>query len=362
MNSKLSKKQRKIIHVDMDAFYASVEALHDPSLRFKPFAVGGSPESRGVISTANYEARKYGVKSAMSSFKAMKLCPKLKIVAPDFSKYKEESNAIFDIFSRFTDKIEPLSLDEAFLDVTNSPHFWGSATLIAKEIRRLIYKERGLTASAGIAENKFLAKVASDWHKPNGQFVIKPSEVSFFIKGLPVGKIFGVGRVTREKLHSLGIKTCGDLQKTSLFTLIDIFGSRGKLLYDLSHGEDPREVESSRERKSLSVENTYKKDLPSLSACMKNLPNLYNDFSNRFEKIKNSCEIKSLFVKIKFHDFHVTTVERNLFRVPRLDNYITLFEEGYNRGNRPVRLLGLGVRLKDKSFQKQEYTQLEFSF
>jgi DNA polymerase-4 len=356
------QNNRKIIHVDMDAFYASVETLYNPGLRGKPIAIGGSPESRSVISTANYEARKYGVRSAMSSYKAVKLCPTLILIPPDFSKYKSESKAIHEIFGRFTDKIEPLSLDEAYLDITGSPHFFGSATLIAKEIRRIIYKERGLTASAGIAPNKFLAKVASDWNKPNGQFVIAPHQIASFVEKLPVGKIFGVGRVTQQKLYSLGIKTCADLQKSDLFTLSTHFGVRGKQLFELGKGIDNRTVENSRNRKSLSVENTFSSDLGTLHDCVDKLPDIFDEFSNRYKKIKESIHVKSLFIKIKFDDFKVTTVERCSNLGLTLDNFVPLLNEGYTRYNKPVRLLGLGVRLKDKNASSSPKNQLEFNF
>ena len=205
---------RKIIHVDMDCFYAAVEMKHRPELRGKPVGVGGSSNARGVLCTASYEARKFGVRSAMSSGRALKLCPDLILVRPNFDLYRRESLAVREIFGRYTDVIQPLSLDEAYLDVSECLHFGGSATLIARDIRRAIADEVGLPASAGVAPNKFLAKIASDWRKPNGQFVIRPGDIDAFMRELPVEKIWGVGKVTAGKMHELGLRTCADIQDT----------------------------------------------------------------------------------------------------------------------------------------------------
>ena len=344
------KKERKIIHVDMDSFFASVEMLYNPNLKGKAIAVGGSPESRGVISTASYEARKFGVKSGISSYRAMKECPNLLIIPPDFSKYKKESLAINEIFSRFTDLIEPLSLDEAFLDVTDSSDFKGSATLIAQEIRRLIFKERGLTASAGISSNKFLAKIASDWNKPNGQYVISPDKITTFIKDVPIEKIFGVGRVTAGKMHKLGIRTCLDLQKLSIYKLGTLFGVWGERLYELSRGIDNRAVETERERKSLSVEETFSYDLPDFDSCKKAFPSIYNEFTLRFNKVKEDYIVKSLFVKIKFSNFQTTTVENHLYTVYSMERFLDLLETAFARKKIPVRLIGAGVKIRDKTY------------
>ncbi len=258
---------RKIIHIDMDCFYAAVEVKYQPRLKGKPVAVGGSPDGRGgVLTTANYEARQFGVKSAMTSNQALRLCPELILVPPDFSKYKAESAKVRMILERYTDLIEPLSLDEAYLDVTgprlNDGSFQTvSATRIAQQIRNEIKTELQLTASAGVAPNKFLAKIASDLNKPDGIAVIRPEEVERFVETLPVEKIWGVGKVTAEKLKRKGLSTCGDLQKLSLKRLVDEFGSWGAQLYDYSRGIDHRVVKAERERKSLTVEETYNHDL-----------------------------------------------------------------------------------------------------
>ena len=203
---------RKIIHCDCDCFYASVEMRDDPSLRGRPLAVGGRADQRGVIATCNYEARRYGIHSAMATAQAVKLCPDLILIPPNMEKYRITSRQIMDIYRDYTDLVEPLSLDEAYLDVTNSPHCKGSATLIAQEIRRRIFETVGITASAGVAPNKFVAKIASDWNKPDGLFLVRPGEVDAFVAALPVKKLFGVGKVTAAKLHSLGAQTCGDLR------------------------------------------------------------------------------------------------------------------------------------------------------
>ena len=277
------EKARKIIHIDMDCFYAAVEMRDDKSLRNRPLAVGGDPSRRGVISAASYEARKFGVHSALSSARAKKLCPNLIIVHPNMKKYAEESRKIRAVFHQFTNLVEALSLDEAYLDVTGSNHFKGSATLIASEIRKIILKETGLTASAGIAPNKFLAKVASDWKKPNGQFVITPDKVYAFVLKLPVQKIWGVGKVTAEKMAKIGLKTCGDLQKLSINDLCSHFGSFGIHLYDICRGKDDRPVVTSRERKSLSIEETFSDDLRNYEECKGQLPILFKKFLKRFE-------------------------------------------------------------------------------
>lgn len=338
-------KNRKIIHIDMDAFYASVEMRDNRLLQNLPIAVGGSPDGRGVIATANYKARKYGVRSAMPSWKAMQLCPDLLIIHPNFEKYKQESRAINEIFRSFTEIIEPLSLDEAYLDVSESDAFGGSATLIAQEIRKQIWKYRNLTASAGVAPNKFLAKVASEWNKPNGLFIITPEEVDQFVKNLPIEKIYGIGQVMAKKLHSLNLYTCEELQKLDLTELDSHFGSRAWNLYELCRGIDNRPVNVERLRKSLSVESTFSQDLHSLENCLDQVPALYEKLIRRYEKIKNHYQIKKPFVKVKFADFLTTTVESVLFPLPDIDNYKALIKIGWERKKDPVRLIGIGFTL-----------------
>lgn len=339
---------RKIIHIDMDCFYASVEIRDRPALRGKPVAVGGQPNQRGVLCTCNYEARKFGLHSAMSSALATRMCPGLIILPVDMAKYREESIQIRRIFTEYTDIIEPLSLDEAFLDVTQSPCCRGSATLMAQEIRQRIEERHRLTASAGIAPNKFLAKVASDWNKPNGQWVIAPDQVEPFIRDLPVGKIFGVGKVTARRLEALGLRTCGDLRHVPEEELRLRFGKFGGQLHQLSQGYDPRPVQPYRERKSVSVEQTFARDLSAETDCLRALTELYPQFQQRLRATGISGHIKSGFVKIKYADFTQTTVQRSL-RDVQLANFQALCRQGLRRKPPPVRLLGLGVQFAPKS-------------
>lgn len=352
---------RKIIHVDMDCFYAAVEVKYNPSLKGKPLGIGGPPNSRSVLCTASYEARKYGVRAAMPSSHAVRLCPSLILVPPKFNLYKKESQKVREIFQRFTNKIQPLSLDEAYLDVTDCVEFGGSATLIAQEIRRLIFIETGLTASAGVAPNKFLAKIASDWKKPNGQFVIRPQDIKAFMVDLPVEKIFGVGRVTAQKMYDLGIRTCGDLQKFTVFELHHFFGSRAQELHDYSYGIDERDVITEWERKSLTVESTFNKDLMSLEECRQELFSIYEDFLRRLEKGEYVDRVRGIVVKLKFFDFKQTTHEKVFKGLPSLDEFESLLENAYLRRQSPVRLIGLGVRLGSEVEELESSPQLQFA-
>lgn len=348
---------RKIIHVDMDCFYAAIEMRDHPEWRNRPIAVGGSPSSRGVLCTSNYVARQFGVRSAMSSAYALRLCPELLILPVNMQKYRQVSRAIRHIFTDYTEEIEPLSLDEAYLDVTYCSKHCNSATLIAQEIRQRIWQTQSLTASAGVAPNKFLAKVASDWHKPNGQFVITPQQVDAFVVELPVEKIWGVGRVTTQKLHQMGIKTCADLQKYSLDQLLMEFGRFGQRLYELARGIDDRSLETTRIRKSVSVEQTYPRDLPDLMHCWQQLPQLFQQLLERLERHEQRT-IHKQFIKIKFNDFQLTTVETVVHRIC-IDTYRQLLSTGFVRYQKPVRLLGLGVGFAEPTAIKQY--QLDFS-
>ena len=338
---------RKIIHCDCDCFYASIEMRDNPELVGKPIAVGGLPTRRGVVATCNYEARKFGIHSAMAAATARKLCPELIIIRPDMDKYRDASRQIREIFEHYTSVIEPLSLDEAFLDVSGCEQYHGSATLIAQAIRNEVKSEVGITISAGIAPNKFLAKIASDWNKPDGQFVITPAEVDAFVLQLPVSKLHGVGKVTATKMRRLGINTCSDLRKLNEEELKIKFGSFGQRLHQLSHGIDERPVKTERIRKSVSVENTYAADLPSLESCLQELPELRVHLEKRLETIGDEYQIHKQFIKIKFHDFVQTTVEM-VAKTTLMDNFNSLCEQGFSRGNRPVRLLGMGVKLSPR--------------
>ncbi len=337
---------RKIIHIDADCFYAAVEVRDNPALRGLPIAVGGSAERRGVVATASYEARKFGIHSAMASATAVKLCPELILIPGRMSAYREASRQMRDIFSDYTDLIEPLSLDEAFLDVSRSMQCKGSATLIAEEIRQRINDTIGITVSAGIAPNKFLAKVASDWNKPNGQYVITPDKIDTFLASLPVKKIWGVGKVTARRLDKLGIKTCGDVQRYDVFQFVELMGNFGEHIHKLAHGIDSRPVVSEWRRKSISVENTYAQDLPDLAACLQKIPELIESLDRRMQRLDDDYRIHNSFLKMKFCDFNQTTVER-MHSKPILPDLSTLCEEAWQRGKIPVRLLGVGVRLSD---------------
>jgi len=337
---------RKIIHVDCDCFYAAVEVRDNPRLRHRPVAVGGDPGRRGVIATCNYEARSYGVHSAMPSARAMGLCPELEILRPDFDKYRRVSRQIHDIFLRYTELIEPLSLDEAFLDVTACEQFNNRATRIAQHIRRSVKDEVGITVSAGVAPNKFLAKIASDWRKPDGQFVITPDQVADFIATLPVEKIFGVGKKTADRMHQQGLRRCHDLQRLSRVELGQLFGSFGERLWHLCRGIDERPVQSSRRRKSVSVENTYHEDLASLGEWQAKLATLTESLKRRMERLDSGYLVSALFVKARFNDFTTATCETPGDGVDE-QVLANLLESLWKRRPEPARLLGIGVRLRD---------------
>ena len=355
MNS--SENPRKIIHIDMDCFYAAVEIKDDPSLKGIPLAVGGT-SPRGVLTTASYEARKFGVRSAMPTRKALELCKDLILVKPRFERYKEESRHIHEIFKRFTDVIQKISLDEAYLDVTDVEGFSGSATLVAKEIKRVIKEETQLTASAGVAPNKFLAKVASDWRKPDGLMVIPPEKVEEFVIDLPVSKISGVGKVTNKKLRAMGIVTCGDLQKFKQEEWVKKFGKWGMSLYKYARGIDHRKVESGGQRKSLSVERTFFEDKQKLEETMDAIPKLYEEFKSRMEKSKMSHLINGAFIKVKFYDFQTTTHEAKGDFFPGVNTFEELLQTAHKRRNEPVRLIGLGVRFMSDEEYETKMAQL----
>lgn len=354
---------RKIIHIDMDCFYAAVEIRDNPSLANKPVAVGGSTDQRGVLCTCNYIAREYGLHSAMPTSQALKRCPSLVLLPVSMTKYREVSKNIHKIFAEFTAQIEPLSLDEAYLDVTKSSLYQGSATRIAENIKQRIWETEQLTASAGVAPNKFLAKIASGWKKPNGLFVITPNEVANFIKDLPLKKLHGVGKVTAEKLQQLGLVTCADLQKFPAHELFARFGKFGKYLYDQARGIDDREVIPNRPRKSLSIERTFPQDLDRLENGVEIISHLYQELLNRLRSSELIPFIKNAFIKIKFSDFKQKTCELATKEL-ELEKYQILFTQAYSRGRKkPIRLIGLGVHFdnpNDQPFQNQLFSS-EFS-
>ena len=330
---------RKIIHIDMDAFFASVEQLDNPELRGKPVAVGGSGE-RSVVAAASYEARKFGVRSAMPSIIAKRLCPELIFVRHNFSRYTEVSSSIMKIFSQYTDLIEPLSLDEAFLDVTSDKKNIGSATVIAKKIRQDIKAETGLTASAGVSVNKFLAKIASDINKPDGLFLIKPEDAEKFIEGLAVEKFYGIGKVTAEKMHKLGIHTGSDLKKWDLVSLVRNFGKAGVFFFDIVRGIDNRPVEPDQERKSVGTELTYEKDLITNFEVIAELYKLEKELMERVEH--SEATGRTITLKIKFSDFRQITRSKTLQKYIR--DFDTLHKE-VSELRKSIKLDGTRIRL-----------------
>lgn len=337
---------RKIIHIDMDCFYAAIEVRDDPSLEGRPVGVGGS-SGRGVLTTANYEARKFGCRSAMPVFKARQLCPEIILTPVRFDVYREESAKIRAIFGRYTDLVQPLSLDEAYLDVS---HRLESGAALAKEIRRAIYLETGLTASAGIAPNKMIAKVASDWNKPNGQLEVRPEEVDGFMRGLRVAKLQGVGKKGQETLAKLGVETCGDLQQFSKVEIAGKLGRWGLELYERCRGRDEREVSVDRTRKSLSKERTFRENIDDLDWLMNVLRKLREEVEESVKR-KSDQEIKSRVVKLKFEDFTQTTAEK-AGALMEESVYEELLRLAWSRGGgKSVRLLGVGVKFEEEENQ-----------
>jgi DNA polymerase-4 len=339
---------RKIIHCDADCFYAAIEIRDKPHLSNQPVAVGGGIGRRGVIAACNYEARHFGIHSAMATGYAMHLCPELVLITPDMDKYRKASLEMHRVFQDYTDLIEPLSLDEAYLDVTHCTAHQGNVTLIAEEIRQRIFECINITVSAGIAPNKFLAKVASDWNKPNGLFVIENHELTDFIKNLPIEKLHGVGKITRKRLNIHGIKTCHDLKNYGLKNLNQYFGSFGQRLYDLSRGIDHRKVSPHRIRKSLSVEHTYAKDFTDQQACLEQIPTLFQKLTTRIGQLNDKPSTQNLFilkgfVKVKFADFTSTTLER-IGTSADIEDFYNMMTEALQRQPKAIRLLGIGVR------------------
>jgi DNA polymerase-4 len=336
---------RRIIHIDMDAFYASVEQRDDPGLRGKPLAVGGSPQSRGVVAAASYEARKFGVRSAMPMARAVRLCPHLEIVRPDFARYRAASQQVMAILRSCTPLVEPLALDEAYLDVTEN--LWGEpyASRIAKRLKDRIREDVGITASAGVAPNKFLAKIASGWQKPDGLTVISPDRVEAFLAGLPVDALWGVGPVTADKLRKLGISKLTDVRAADMTVLRRTVGSQADWLRRLSFGDDPRQVQPNRPWKSISSETTYDEDLVDLREVRAETERLARRAAASLAK--KNLVARCVTIKVRYADF--TTVTRS-----HTADYSTSDDRDIaaravallartRAGKTPVRLLGAGV-------------------
>jgi DNA polymerase-4 len=353
---------RKIIHVDMDAFYASVAELDNPELRGKAIAVGGS-ELRGVVSAASYEARKYGVKSAMSSFLAKQKCPHLIFVKSDFDRYKELSARIREIFYEYTDLVEPLSLDEAYLDVTENKKGNPSANAIAREIRKRIYEETGLRASAGISINKFIAKVASDINKPNGQKTIHPEEVLQFLEELPVNKFYGVGKVTAAKMYNLGIFVGNDLKKKTAEELVKSFGKSGAHYYNIVRGIHNSEVKPNRIRKSIAAERTFSENISSEIFMIERLDKIADELERRMKK--SDTKGKTVTLKIKYSDFTQQTRSKTKpdFMQTKKEFFPVVKELLYqNKLTNSVRLLGLSFGNLNTEKKEPFWVQLQFEF
>lgn len=354
---------RKIIHVDMDAFYASVEQHDNPELRGKPIAVGGNKE-RGVVAAASYEARKYGVKSAMPSAIASRRCPQLIFVKPRFERYKEVSNQIRQVFFEYTDLVEPLSLDEAYLDVTTTKIGLPSATLIAREIKQKIKSKTGLTASAGISYCKFLAKTASDVKKPDGLFVILPEEAESYLKKMPIHQFHGIGKATAEKMKIAGIFTGNDLRKKSLEDLTRRFGKSGAYYYNICRGIDHREVQPDRERKSVSAERTFDHNIIRLEEIRSELHRIAKITFERYKK--HGTPGKTVTIKIKYGDFQQITRSETLLNpvetLEQLTNVVNQLIDQKLIRDEGIRLLGVGVSNFLKESEQSSPTQLTLKF
>ncbi len=352
--------QRKIIHIDMDAFYASVEQRDNPEYQGKPVVVGGTPEQRGVVAACSYEARKFGIHSAMPAMQAHKRCPHAVFLKPRFTVYREVSTQIQSVFRQFTDLVEPLSLDEAYLDVTDNAGFSGSATLIAKEIKRIIKDNTDLNASAGVSYNKFLAKIASDMDKPDGLYLITPEQGPEFIKTLPVRKFHGIGKATEAKMKALAIHVGEDLRQKELNYLVKNFGKAGHFYYSISRGIDNRPVNSHRERKSVGKETTFSKDMGDVNQMFAVLLELSNSVSRiLFDK---KITAQTITLKVKYADFQLITrshtIEKPTLSANKIFETVKELLSKTEAGQRKVRLLGVSTsRLQDKAIEQTDKTE-----
>ena len=336
---------RRIVHLDMDAFYASVEQRDDPALRGKPVAVGGRPETRGVVAAAGYEARAFGVRSAMPMARALRLCPQLVIVHPDFERYRQVSRQVMELLRGCTPLVEPLSLDEAYLDVTENAWHEPLATNVAKRLKREIFETTGLTASAGVAPNKFLAKIASGYRKPDGLTVIPPERVESFLHDLPVEALWGVGPVTAKKLRAAGIEKLVQVRGADLELLRRTVGSLADWLRQLSYGDDPRPVTPDRESKSSSTENTYAEDLVELEPIRAELDRMARE--NAEWLVRRKLEARTVTIKVRYANFTTVNRSHTLSRATSDADVIASWAkdlvERTDAGQRPVRLLGVRV-------------------
>ena len=340
----------------MDSFFASIEIRDNPQLKNKPVAVGGKSTERGVLTTCNYVARKYGLHSAMSSKKATQLCKDVIILPVDITKYRKESAEIFKIFKCYSKRIEPVSIDEAFLDVTDSKYCNGDPEEMARQIRLCIKNDFGLTASAGISSNKLIAKICSDWRKPDNQFCVYDHDILNFIKHVGLKCIPGIGKVSYKKCQNLNMTSCEDMYGLSKSDLVKLFGSYGNTLFDLIRGVDDREVEIDRERKSISVEDTFLHDLRDINSCLEKISILYSKLMKRCKSDEiTTNNIREVFIKIKFNDFEVITRQKKSKSL-NLNEFMNLFRKNVITITKPIRLLGLGCKIN----QEKETSQFDF--
>lgn len=337
---------RQVLHVDCDCFFAAVEMRDQPQFRHVPLAIGGASDRRGVISTCNYIARKFGVRSAMASSQAKKLCPDLVLIPGNMQKYKTVSKQVMEILSQYAMEMEVVSVDEAYLELAPA----SNGQMIAQQIRQEIEAEIGITVSVGIAPNKFLAKVASDWRKPNGQFAVLPSDVDAFVAALDIKKIPGVGPKSAAKLHDMGIYTCGHVRELSHDDLLKRFGRFGQLLYERAYGRDERQLSKGRQRKSISIERTFAEDLQNEAEIETALEAMWPKFLDRVESAGLKIELLAPFVKVKFSDFHVTTLAKQSSQAT-FEQYLSLIKQACQRDQQAIRLLGLGAKLLQPSAQ-----------
>jgi DNA polymerase-4 len=350
---------RRILHIDMDAFYASVEQRDNPALRGKPVAVGGDPTKRGVVAAASYEARAFGVRSALPMSRAVRLCPSLIVVRPDFQKYRSVSQQVFDIYRSVTPLVEPLSLDEAYLDVTENRWHEPLGVNVAKRIKAAIRDTTGLTASAGVAPNKFLAKIASGWHKPDGLTVIAPERVESFLQGLPVDALWGVGPKTAERLRAHGIEKLVDVRTRPLESLRAIVGSSAEWLRDLAHGLDTRPVDPNEERKSVGSECTYETDLTDLAHIRAEIDEMARETAKWLDR--NGAFARTVVIKVRYDDFTTITRSQSGARPTRDADAIAAravaLLDKTEAGRRPIRLLGVSVHnLGDSDVERTKRT------
>lgn len=352
-------KQRKIIHVDMDAFFASVEQRDQPEYQGKPLIVGGQPNSRGVVAACSYEARKFGIHSAMPCSRAYRLCPKAIFVPPRFEAYREVSQQIREIFWQYATQVEPLSLDEAYLDVTYTADFDGSATRIAQAIKAEILAKTQLNASAGVSYNKFLAKIASDMDKPNGLYVIKPDQGLAFVADLPIGKFHGIGPATEAKMQKLGIQTGADLRQKTLVELVERFGKSGQYYYNIARAIDERPVRSTRVRKSLGKETTFAEDILSIQLLTETLNGLAEQVLTKLSE--QELQAKTITLKVKYANFQQVTRAQSVdttLEINAVKRWIPQLLKRTKAGEQAIRLVGLSLSGLEKVGVESETAQL----